>query len=46
MAVADTLVLRQPNETSGSPIECDDSDASDQSILTRGAAFGKTLDQA
>ena len=45
MAVADTLVLRQPNETSGSPIECEHSDPSDQAILTRGTAFGKTLQQ-
>ena len=39
MAVADMPVLRQPNETSGRPIECDDIDISDESILTRGAAF-------
>ena len=45
MAIADMLVLRQSNETSGSPIECEHSDPSDQAILTRGAAFGKTLHQ-
>ena len=45
MATAGTLVLRQPNQTSGSPIECDRSDPSDQSILTPGAALGKTLHQ-
>ena len=46
MAIADMPVLRQSNETSGSPIECDHSDESGQSILTPGAAFRKTLDQA
>ena len=43
MATADMPVLRQKTETSGRPIECDHIGRSDQSILTRGAAFGKTL---
>src|SRR6185437_7457525 len=41
MAIADMPVLRQSNATSGSPIECDHIDLSDQSILTRGTAFGE-----
>jgi len=45
MAIADMPVLRQPNETSGSSVECDDSGPSDESILTLGTAFGKTLRQ-